>query len=94
MDDVAEVSHSEEPLESDAEAAVIITSENDAIASPDSSRSSTVRDLYACDYLKKYDRRFHFGVIASSSDILNQSQCCRLLIVTHFCPMHNRCCIF
>jgi hypothetical protein len=53
MDDVAEVSHSEEPLETDAEAAVIITSENSAIASPDSSRSSTVSDLCACDSLKR-----------------------------------------
>jgi hypothetical protein len=51
MDDVAEVSQSEEPLERDAEAAVIIISEKTAVASPDSSRSSTVRDQDACDYL-------------------------------------------
>ena len=53
MDDVAEVSHSEEPIKSDAEAAVIIKTENTTIASPDSSRSSTVRDPYASDYLQR-----------------------------------------
>ena len=53
MDDVAEVSHSEEPIKSDAEAAVIIKTENTTIASPDSSRSTTVRDPYASDYLQR-----------------------------------------